>query len=47
MLPADENIVKAQKTVRHTGTRVVVSESIEDEVLSRELDHGSHDVENV
>lgn len=46
VLPADDDVVKAQKTVRHTGNRLVVSESIEDTVQSREKDTGAHDQED-
>lgn len=46
VLPADDNIVKAQKSVRHTGNRVVISESIEDTVESREKDTGAYDEED-
>lgn len=43
VLPASGDIVTYQKTIRHTGNRIVVSESIEDTVQSRELDTGSYD----
>jgi len=46
VLPADDNIVKAQKSVRHTGNRVVISESIEDTVESRKKDTGAYDEED-
>jgi hypothetical protein len=42
-LPLASGVVDTQKSVRHTGNRIVISESIEDDVLSRESDTGSYD----
>lgn len=46
VLPASGDIVTYQKSIRHTGNRIVVSESIEDTVQSREKDTGAHDQED-
>jgi hypothetical protein len=43
-LPQASGVVDTQKTIRHTGNRVVVSESIEDTTLSREKDTGHFDI---
>jgi hypothetical protein len=46
VLPANNDIVNAQKSVRHTGNRLVVSESIEDTIQAREKDTGAYDQED-
>lgn len=45
VLPTGLYVVTNQTSVRHTGNRLVVSESIEDDVLSREKDTGHYDQE--